>query len=53
MDIDPILIKKYLWFNIHVVLSVEMLWAAEDHGQVEAVVGPYKIFDTSFQTLHE
>ena len=53
LDIDPILIKKYPWFNIHVVLSVEMLWAAEDHGQVEAVAGPYQIFDASFRTLHE
>lgn len=29
-----------------------MLWAAEDHGQVEAVVGPYKLYDSSIRTLH-
>lgn len=27
------------WFNIYVVFSVWRLWATEDHGQVEAVVG--------------
>ncbi|XP_057674761.1 uncharacterized protein LOC130922906 isoform X3 [Corythoichthys intestinalis] len=32
-------------------LFVKLLWAAEDQGKVEAVVGPYKLYDTSFHTL--
>ncbi|XP_048861185.1 uncharacterized protein LOC125728154 isoform X2 [Brienomyrus brachyistius] len=28
-----------------------MLWAAKDTGRVEAVVGPYKLYDHSFRTL--
>ncbi|XP_048853068.1 uncharacterized protein LOC125721122 isoform X2 [Brienomyrus brachyistius] len=30
---------------------VMMLWAAKDTGRVEAVVGPYKLYDHSFRTL--
>ncbi|KAG5267641.1 hypothetical protein AALO_G00223990 [Alosa alosa] len=29
-----------------------MMWAAEDQDQVEAVVGPYTLYDSSFRTLH-
>ncbi|XP_048123203.1 uncharacterized protein LOC125310096 isoform X2 [Alosa alosa] len=31
---------------------VQMMWAAEDQDQVEAVVGPYTLYDSSFRTLH-
>ncbi|XP_051955409.1 uncharacterized protein LOC127624640 [Xyrauchen texanus] len=31
--------------------NVEKLWSSKDTGQVEAVVGPYKMYDTSFTTL--
>lgn len=31
--------------------TVKKLWAAEDDGRVEAVVGPYKLHDTSIRTL--
>ncbi|CAL9699211.1 unnamed protein product [Knipowitschia caucasica] len=30
---------------------VNTLWASEDKGHVQAVVGPYKLYDTSFRTL--
>lgn len=30
---------------------VQKLWSSKDTGQVEAVVGPYKMYDTSFKTL--
>ncbi|RXN01038.1 putative nuclease HARBI1 [Acipenser ruthenus] len=33
--------------------SVEQLWAQKAVGQIEAVVGPYKLYDTSFETLKE
>lgn len=32
-------------------LSVSKLWRATDDGLVEAVVGPYKLYDSSFTTL--
>lgn len=32
-------------------VAVQKLWSSKDTGQVEAVVGPYKIYDTSFRTL--
>lgn len=28
-----------------------MLWTSKDHGQVEAVVGPYKLYEHSFRIL--
>ncbi|KAL4006079.1 hypothetical protein ACER0C_005792 [Sarotherodon galilaeus] len=31
--------------------KVKWLWAAKDTGRVEAVVGPYKLYDSSFHTL--
>ncbi|KAF1382278.1 hypothetical protein PFLUV_G00142060 [Perca fluviatilis] len=31
--------------------AIQKLWSSKDTGQVEAVVGPYKIYDTSFRTL--
>ncbi|CAH2329326.1 Hypothetical predicted protein [Pelobates cultripes] len=31
---------------------VKSLWEAEDDGSVEAVVGPYKLYVSSFRTLH-
>ncbi len=32
-------------------VAVQKRWSSKDTGQVEAVVGPYKIYDTSFRTL--
>lgn len=32
---------------------MKWLWAAKDTGRVEAVVGPYKLYDSSFRTLEE
>ncbi|CAH2283751.1 gypsy retrotransposon integrase 1, partial [Pelobates cultripes] len=32
--------------------GVKILWEAEDDGSVEAVVGPYKLYVSSFRTLH-
>ncbi|CAH2329321.1 Hypothetical predicted protein [Pelobates cultripes] len=32
--------------------KVKSLWEAEDDGSVEAVVGPYKLYVSSFRTLH-
>ncbi|XP_028435576.1 uncharacterized protein LOC114556739 isoform X1 [Perca flavescens] len=31
--------------------NVQKLWSSKDTGQVEAVVGPYKIYDASLRTL--
>ncbi|XP_014834308.1 PREDICTED: uncharacterized protein LOC106911992 isoform X3 [Poecilia mexicana] len=31
--------------------QVVQLWSLKDSGQVEALVGPYKLYDTSFRTL--
>ncbi|XP_025766284.1 uncharacterized protein LOC109194491 isoform X1 [Oreochromis niloticus] len=33
--------------------KVKWLWAAKDTGRVEAVVGPYKLYDSSFRTLED
>uniref|UniRef100_A0AAZ1XXP0 Integrase catalytic domain-containing protein n=1 Tax=Oreochromis aureus TaxID=47969 RepID=A0AAZ1XXP0_OREAU len=33
--------------------AVKWLWAAKDTGRVEAVVGPYKLYDSSFRTLED
>ncbi|MGH0129609.1 UNVERIFIED_CONTAM: hypothetical protein FKN15_034486 [Acipenser sinensis] len=35
------------------IFSVEQLWSQKAIGQIEAVVGPYKLYDTSFETLKE
>lgn len=35
----------------HHFLVVHRLWAARDDGRVEAVIGPYKLYDTSFRSL--
>jgi len=32
-------------------VAVQKLWSSKDTGQVEALVGPYKIYDASFRTL--
>ncbi|KAK1129324.1 hypothetical protein AOXY_G38532 [Acipenser oxyrinchus oxyrinchus] len=32
---------------------VVQLWSQKAVGQIEAVVGPYKLYDTSFETLKE
>ncbi|XP_025761798.1 uncharacterized protein LOC109201289 [Oreochromis niloticus] len=31
--------------------ALKRLWAAKDTGRLESVVGPYKLFDSSFRTL--
>ncbi|XP_057710231.1 uncharacterized protein LOC130928046 isoform X4 [Corythoichthys intestinalis] len=33
-------------------IKVHQLWSKKDSGQVEAVVGPYKLHDSSFRSLH-
>ncbi|CAI5679843.1 unnamed protein product [Oreochromis niloticus] len=33
--------------------KVKWLWAAKDTGRVETVVGPYKLYDSSFRTLED
>ncbi|XP_026005658.1 uncharacterized protein LOC113010669 isoform X4 [Astatotilapia calliptera] len=44
-----LLLKKLIIF----CFLVKWLWAAKDTGRVEAVVGPYKLYDSSFRTLED